>query len=143
MDEPGTLWPMSRRLLVLTWLLATAAPALLAIVLIGCCALPLHGMVHSILPLCETAESVLAGQGHDGQEHEHRAPAPRQKQDQQEGPRLAWKTVPRVGVVSLPAAVALHELPLDVARRSQSAPSAFRCDDDVGTRLALLDTLRI
>lgn len=134
---------MTRRALVLTWLLGSAVPLVLAVVLIGCCALPFHGLVHRLMPLCEMAEAALTAHHHDGEGHEHPAPPAQQQQDQQNGPRLAWKNEPRVAVVVALSSSSLRDLPLSVLRRSQTAPSAFRCDDDVGTRLALLDTLRL
>jgi hypothetical protein len=133
-----------RRVVVLSWLAATAVPAALAVVLIGCCALPFHGLVHRLLPLCDMAEMALAAHhhgNHDG--HEEPAAPPAQKQDGQDGPRLAWKSEGRGSFGATFAAVATPHVPLEVVHRSQTAPGAFRCDDDVGTRLALLDTLRI
>jgi hypothetical protein len=132
-----------RRALVLTWLLASTAPFLLAVVLIGCCALPLHGLMHRLLPLCQMAEQVLAAHHHGDHEHDQPAAPPPQKQDHQDGPRLAWKSEPRVFVAAPLGPWSLRELPQAVVHHSQTAPGAFRCDDDVGTRLALLDTLRI
>ena len=132
-----------RRMLIITWLLASGVPLVLAVVLIGCCALPFHGLVHRLLPLCQMAEAALTPHQH-GDHHGHQQPAlPQQKQDGQDGPRLAWKSETRgFGFVPL-APGTLHQLPQEIARRSQTAPGALRCDDDVGTRLALLDTLRI
>jgi hypothetical protein len=133
---------MSRRTLVLTWLFASSVPLALAIVLIGCCALPFHGLVHRLVPLCQMAEAVLTAHQHDGAGHEHPA-VPPQKQDQQDGPRLVWKHETRVTVVYASLSSSLRDMPGAIVQRSQTAPGALRCDDDVGTRLALLDTLRI
>ena len=131
------------RALVLTWLLASTVPLVLAVMLIGCCALPLHGLVHKLLPLCQIAEQALTAHHHGDEGHDHPStPAP-QKQDQQDGPRLVWKSEPRSSIQAALTSWSLRELPQSVAHRSQTAPGAFRCDDDVGTRLALLDTLRI
>jgi hypothetical protein len=133
-----------RRLLVLTWLLAAGAPVALAFVLIGCCALPFHGLVHRFLPLCDMAEAVLTADHHGGHEgHDQPAAPPPQRQDGQDGPRLAWKSEARSSYLTPLASWALRHVPEQVAQRSQIAPGALRCDDDVGTRLALLDTLRI
>ena len=132
-----------RRIVVLTWLAATAAPVALAVVLIGCCALPFHGLVHRLLPLCDMAETALTAHHHgDHEGHEPPAAPPAQKQDGQDGPRLAWKSEAR-GTFFVTVAAVATRVPQAVAHRSQTAPGAFRCDDDVGTRLALLDTLRI
>lgn len=133
-----------RRILVLTWLAATAVPLALAVVLIGCCTLPFHGLVHRLLPLCDMAKAALTAH-HHGDHEGHKAPAapPAQKQDGQDGPRLAWKSEARGFFCVTVAAVTTRHVSQDVAYRSQTAPGAFRCDDDVGTRLALLETLRI
>jgi hypothetical protein len=132
-----------RRLLVFAWLLATGAPIALAVALVGCCALPFHGLVHRVLPLCDMAEAALTAHHHGSHdEHEQPAAPPPQKQDGPDGPRPAWKSERTAHPTPL-ASWALRHLPEEVARRSQIAPGALRCDDDVGTRLALLDTLRI
>ena len=133
-----------QRTIVLTWLLATGVPVALAVVLIGCCALPFHGLVHRLLPLCDMAEVALTAHhhgGHDG--HEKPVAPPPQKQEGQDGPRLVWKSEARGSYLMPVASGELPCLPQEVAQRSQIAPGALRCDDDVGTRLALLDTLRI
>jgi hypothetical protein len=133
-----------QRLLVLTWLLATGVPVVLAVVLIGCCALPFHGLVHRLLPLCNMAEVALTAHHHgDHEGHDQPAAPPSRKQDGQDGPRIAWKSEARGSLLAPLAAWTPRQVSLQLARRSQVAPGALRCDDDVGTRLALLDTLRI
>lgn len=133
-----------RRLVALTWLAAAALPLALAVVLVGCCALPLHGLVHRLLPLCDTVEAVLAAHHEGGHEQQEQPAAPpAQKQDAPDGIRLAWKSDARSALAPSAATTATRPVPDVVACRSQTAPGAFRCDDDVGTRLALLDTLRI
>jgi hypothetical protein len=134
---------MSRRLVGLTWLAGATVPVALAAFLVGCCALPLHGLAHRLLPLCEMAEAVLTAHEHDGHSHDTPSAPAAPKQDGPDGPRLAWKSEQRT-----PHHIALElsrssVLPVELLRRTQLAPSAFRCDDDVGTRLARLDTLRI
>jgi hypothetical protein len=136
---------MSRRTVVLTWLMASAMPLVLAMALLGCCALPLHAILHKVTP-CGIAEMALTPQplGHGGHGSQDQPAAPQaQKHDGQDGSRLAWKSEARQAV-PLPATVgAIVDLPRPPADRSQIALGAVRCDDDVGTRLALLDTLRI
>ena len=133
-----------RRALVLGWLLASSVPLALALVLVGCCALPFHGLVHRLMPLCAMAETALTAHHHaehDG--HGDPPAAPAKRQDNPDGPRLVWKSEARAPFLAPLASSSLHQVPQEVARRSQLSPSALRCDDDVGTRLALLDTLRI
>ncbi len=132
-----------RRAFVFGWLLASSAPVVLAIVLVGCCALPFHGLVHRVMPLCAMAEAALTAH-HHGEHDGHEQPVtPPQKQDDQARARPAAKPEPRASLLAALPAGALRSLPPSVVRRSQLSPGAFRCDDDVGTRLARLDTLRI
>jgi hypothetical protein len=69
-------------------------------------------------------------------------PAPRQR-DSQEGARLVWKHEPRPHLVAALRGPLLRAPSPALLRRGQTAPAAFRGDDDVGTRLAMLDTLRL
>ena len=132
-----------RRALVLGWLLASSAPVVLAIVLVGCCALPFHGLVHRFMPLCAMAEVALTAH-HHGEQDGHESPAtPPQKQNDDARTRPAVKPEPRASLLAALPAGSLRSLPPSVVLRSQLSPGAFRCDDDVGTRLARLDTLRI
>jgi hypothetical protein len=140
---------MNRRTVILTWLMASAMPLVLAMALLGCCALPFHATMHKVVP-CGMAEMALTPQpqdhgGHGG--HDQPAAPPAQKHDGQDGTRfvwkLAWKSEARQAA-PLPMTVgAIVDVPRPPADRSQIALGAARCDDDVGTRLALLDTLRI
>jgi hypothetical protein len=137
---------MTRRTVVLTWLMASAMPLVLAMALLGCCALPFHATMHKVVP-CGMAEMALTPQpsGEHGGHGRHEQPAapPAQKHDGQDGTRLAWKSEARQAA-PLPVTVgAIVDVPRPPADRSQIALGAARCDDDVGTRLALLDTLRI
>jgi len=136
---------MSRRTVVFTWLMASAMPLMLAMALLGCCALPFHGTLHKVMP-CGMAQMALTPQpqgDHGGHGSHQPAAPPAQKQDGQDGTRLAWKSEARQAA-PLPATVgAIVDLPRPPADRSRVALGATRCDDDVGTRLALLDTLRI
>ena len=136
---------MSRRTVALTWLMASAMPLVLAMALLGCCALPFHVTMHKVMP-CGMAEMALTPQpaGHHGGHGGHDQPAPpAQKQDGQDGTRLAWKSEARQAAPVPVTVGAIVDLPRPPADRSQIALGAARCDDDVGTRLALLDTLRI
>jgi hypothetical protein len=134
---------MSRRgVVLLTWLAASAVPFVLAVVLVGCCALPFHGLVHRLLPLCAMAETALTVHQEAADGHEHPATPP-QKNDDHGRARPAVKPEPRTLLLAALPAGSLRALPPSVVLRSQLSPGAFRCDDDVGTRLARLDTLRL
>ena len=130
-----------RRALVLGSLLVSGVPLVLALVLVGCCALPFHGLLHRVMPLCAMAEAALTAHHEGTAGHEHPATPPK-KQDDQGQARPAVKPEPRASLLALTSG-SLSSRPPSVALRSQLSPGAFRCDDDVGTRLARLDTLRI
>ncbi|HEX9668585.1 MAG TPA: hypothetical protein VGC93_03795 [Thermoanaerobaculia bacterium] len=132
-----------RRLIVVAWL---AGGGLAAFLLVGCCILPFHGFVHRLVPLCEMAAALVTGDdtgpGHD---HDHPA-APAERQDGSgSGARhqAGWQPAAHRGlqVVLTPTA----DRPLDSPARYRTLVSlgATRLDEDVGARLAALDTLRI
>ena len=132
-----------RRPVVLTWLLTSAVPLLSAMAVLGCCALPFHRTLHEVVP-CEMAQMALTPQHHGGHggHDQPAAPAPA-KRDGQDAFKQVWKSEARQSAPLPPAVGSILRLTQPVAQRSQIALGAVRCDDDVGTRLALLDTLRI
>jgi hypothetical protein len=130
---------------VLAWL---AGGGLAAFLLVGCCILPFHGLVHRLVPLCEMAAAIVGGRdaGHDhGHDHQHPA-APAERQDGS-GPgaryQASWHPAARPDL--LMALTATADRPLDSAARYRTLVSlgAIRLDEDVGARLAALETLRI
>jgi hypothetical protein len=131
-----------RRLIVLAWL---AVGGLAAFLLVGCCILPFHGLVHRLVPLCEMAAAVVGG--HDaGHGHDHDHPAAAERQDGSgSGARhqASWQPALRSGL--LVALTATADRPLDSAARYRTLVSlgAIRLDEDDGARLAALETLRI
>ncbi len=130
---------------MVAWL---AGGGLAAFLLVGCCILPFHGVVHRFVPLCEMAAAIVGGHdaGH-GHGHDHDLPVvPTERQD---GPgagarhEAGWRPAARPGL--LIALTATAERPLDSAARYRTLVSlgAIRLDEDVGARLAALETLRI
>lgn len=134
-----------RRLIVAAWL---AGGGLAAFLLVGCCILPFHGLVHRLVPLCEMAAAVVTGgdasHGH-GHGHDHPA-APAERQDGS-GPgarhQAGWQPAAHRGLQVVLAPTA--DRPLDSPARYRTLVSlgATRLDEDVGARLSALDTLRI
>ena len=126
------------------WLAGTGASLLLAFVLIGCCALPFHGLVHQWVP-CHMAQAVLAAHedGAGGDHDPPASPAPQKRDAPTPELRLAGRGEPRSTVATALLSPPLARLAGPISHRSQLALGAMRCDDDVGLRLALLDTLRI
>jgi hypothetical protein len=127
--------------IVTAWLLGgTFVPIAAVMTILGCCELPFHSLVHRAMPLCEMAATALAH--HGGQEQSPAAPAPSRpdaKPTMDRGWRAPERTAtnaPLVLAATLPPPAAqpsLRTLPI----------GAFRCDDDVGTRLAFVETLRL
>jgi hypothetical protein len=132
------------RLVASAWLAGAAASVLLAAVLIGCCALPFHGALHRLLP-CHAAQAALAGHAagsHDSQPPA--VPASRERDRETLGlDRQAQRLELRCEAPLAPRSLVPSPPPGATAGRSRLALGAMRCDDDVGLRLALLDTLRI
>jgi len=127
-----------RRLILLAWLLGAG---LAAFFLVGCCVLPFHGLLHRVMPLCQVAAALMGG--HEESGHEHPA-TPAGRQDAPAATREAsCQPAARPG---LPVVLALTaDRPLDSPARYRTLVSlgAVRLDEDVGVRLAVLDTLRI
>jgi len=123
------------------WVAAMTLPAIVATVfLVGCCVLPFHGLIHKVLPLCEIAANVMRGEDH----HDHGSTQPVPVPEKQQSAKGLGKMLMPIGNVG-PALHVLGDTPATTpaAYRSFMTLGAVRCDDDVGTRLAVLDTLRI
>jgi hypothetical protein len=129
------------RLLAVGWLLSgVLVPVAAVMTILGCCELPFHALVHRAMPLCEMAATALAHHGSD--EHAPAAPAP-SPPDAKPTMDRAWRAPERPSTTA-PLALAAT-LPPPAARSPlRTLPiGAFRCDDDVGTRLACVETLRL
>jgi hypothetical protein len=130
------------RLLAICWLLGgTVVPVAAALLIFGCCELPFHGLVHRVMPLCEMATAALQHHDHDTDAPAVPAPArPEAKPTAQQ----AWRMPERLAID--PPLMLAAVLPPSAAGAPQHRVlpvGAFRCDDDVGTRLAFVETLRI
>lgn len=139
----GKLLAVKRtRLLAICWLLSAAlVPAAAVMVILGCCELPFHALVHRAMPLCDMAATALAHHG-GSNEHAPAAPAP-SRPDAKPTMDGAWRAPERPST-NAPLALAAT-LPPPAAQPSlRTLPiGAFRCDDDIGTRLAFVETLRL
>jgi len=127
---------MTRRLIAAAWIAGAAVPLLgAALLVVGCCVLPFHGLIHKMMPACEIAAHLMRG-GHDHDEHPQ--PSSPAQERQEPANRIA---------ASLTTATQLHsgrsenalELPPTAASayRSFITLGALRCDQDVG--LVVLD----
>lgn len=118
-------------------------PFLVATVfLVGCCVLPFHAVMHKLMPICETAASIMRGDhGADGHDHDA-VPPPQGREAQETVKRIATEvpTLFRLAVVSeaersvAPSAT--------TAYRSFISLGATRCDRDVGLHV-LVETFLI
>ena len=129
------------RPLAIAWLVGgTIVPALAALAILGCCRLPFHGLVHRVMPLCEMAAAALT--------HHHDADAPAvpapSRPETKPTAAGAWRG-PEQPFLRAPLAIAATLPPpaAGLPPRRALPIGAFRCDDDVGTRLAFVETLRL
>lgn len=110
--------------------------------LIGCCVLPFHQVMHKLMPLCQTAASVMRGD-HPADDHEHEgAPAAPAREKQEPVKRIATELP---DAFRLPAAAASPRLAAPTATtayRSFITLGAIRCDRDVGLHV-LVETFLI
>jgi hypothetical protein len=114
-----------------------------AVLLVGCCALPFHGVLHRVMPLCEMAASLVSGH-HDGEHPDPHPAEPAGKPDKDSGaPRIASQPYVRAFFQPGLSQIGSNAVASAPAYRSQISLGAVRCDDDVGQHLALLDTLRL
>lgn len=127
---------MRRRLIAAVWVAGATVPLLIAAVfLVGCCALPFHGVLHKLMPLCEMAANAAHG------EHEHDAATPPARGKQEPVKRVPSAMPPAMRV----AANESHQLVTPSASKSYRSfisLGATRCDRDVGLHV-LVDTFRI
>ncbi len=118
---------MRRRIIAAAWIVGATVPLLLVTAfLVGCCALPFHGVMHKVMPLCAMATQVIAGHGHEAQPQ---TPA-REKQD-------PVKQITTVVPQSFRLAIAMSSQrtvapTAATAYRSFISLGAVRCDRDVG-----------
>lgn len=127
---------MKRTLLGVTALVGLAIPLVVATVfLFGCCVLPFHKVVHTLMPLC----SIAAQLAHGGERESASTPA----QARDEAVRQFPSELTSAFRTSLPSGSQSFSPSTHHSYRSFITLGATRCDRDVGRHLALLDTFRI
>ena len=123
---------MKRRIVAAVWVAGATVPLLAATVfLVGCCVLPFHGLMHGLMPLCETAASIMSG-GHGDSGHDHDAVPPAPARDKEPAKRLRTvltSSAPRATISTAPTPLAVSA---SSAPRSFMSLGAVRCDQDVG-----------
>ncbi|MFL6245716.1 MAG: hypothetical protein ACJ74H_06805 [Thermoanaerobaculia bacterium] len=130
---------MRRRVISAVWILGATVPLFMAtLLLVGCCALPFHAVMHRLMPICEMAASVLRGDRADGG-HNHETLPPSQEKPVKRI-ATAMPTAFRLAATTLaeraiaPAAATRY--------RSFITLGAVRCDRDVGLHV-LVETFLI
>ncbi|HET8797691.1 MAG TPA: hypothetical protein VFO89_08390 [Thermoanaerobaculia bacterium] len=120
-----------------TWIAAlcvagTTVPALAgALFLAGCCVLPFHGVIHKILPLCQSAAKMAAGDHHDGDRDDPPSTPAREKEQAGSRTIVGLTSAPRIGP-AMSGQTPLGTRPAQTAYRSFISLGATRCDRDVG-----------
>jgi hypothetical protein len=132
---------MKRRLIAAVWITGAIVPLVAAtLLLVGCCVLPFHQVVHKLMPACDMATNVMRGE-HAGHGSHGAAPAP--AREKQEPVKRIVTEVPSafrlVAVTGEPRAVTPSAA---TAYRSFITLGAVRCDRDVGLHV-LVETFLI
>jgi hypothetical protein len=124
---------MRRRFVAGAWIAGLTLPVLAAAVfLVGCCILPFHSLKHKLMPLCETAASIVAG-GHGEHDRDALPPAPAPEKERLKRSLTVLMTGSSVSdVVKLAAPLPVRP---SGSTRSFLSLGAVRCDQDVGLHL--------
>ena len=132
---------MKRRLVAAAWIAGAIVPMVMgALLLVGCCVLPFHGVMHRLMPLCETAAKIVRGDP-GGHEHEQQPAAP--AREKQEPLKRIASEMPDAFRMIPAAGARIHADPVAATGyRSFISHGAIRCDHDVGLYV-LADTFRI
>lgn len=109
--------------------------------LVGCCVLPFHGVMHKLMPLCETAASMMRGDTHADHDHDAAPPAPaRDKQEPVK--RIATEVPDALRLTAVKATQRAIAPTATTSYRSFITLGAMRCDQDVGLH-TLVETFLI
>lgn len=128
---------MRRAALVAIALAGATVPAFLAaLLLFGCCVLPLHRQIHQVVPLCHIAAKLTQG---TGETRDQSTPA----QEKQVSKKVFTELTSRFAMTRQLGTLTPLVASFPADHRSFITLGAVRCDEDVGMRLLLLDTLRI
>lgn len=121
---------MRRRLIASIWIAGATVPLLAGTILIvGCCALPFHQVIHRVMPLCEAAMRVMSGDTDDGQGERPSAPA---REKQEPVPRIVTIVPSSCRFAGSTATPLIPSTRSGTGYRSFIALGALRCDHDVG-----------
>ena len=132
-----------RRLIAAVWITGATVPFLMATVfLVGCCVLPFHAVMHKLMPICETAASIMRGD-HGADVHDHDAVPPPPGREKQEPVKRIATEVPALFRIAVVSEAERSVAPsATTAYRSFISLGAVRCDRDVGLHV-LVETFLI
>jgi hypothetical protein len=131
---------MNRRLIAALWIAGATIPLLAAtLFVVGCCALPFHGVMHKVMPVCRMAIDAFRLDLSTPDGADQPATPAREKQ---EPVKIALQAAPSMRLSTTAATPVLTPLGSPAAYRSFITLGAVRCDRDVGLHL-LVDTFRI
>lgn len=119
---------MKRTLIAAVWIAGSTIPLLVATVFVfGCCVLPFHGVIHKVMPFCQSATALMSGM------HQHdasRTPLP-PRERQEPVKRLHTELTSRFTVTADASRYLAAPQP-QTAPRTFISLGATRCDRDVG-----------
>lgn len=121
---------------------AITVPGAAAVFLFGCCTLPLHGVMHHVIPFCHIAHA-FAAEVHDDDHHDVVPPsAPEPPRRIETSRSVDVMAAARVILIAFSERQRLVVAGSDQVARNVFTIGALRVDDDVGLA-ALLATFRI
>lgn len=132
---------MRRRVIAAAWIVGATVPVLMGtVLLVGCCVLPFHNVVHKLMPVCEMAIDVIRGD-QTADDHDHDAvPPAREKQEPVKRIATQVPSVFRLAVSTTTERTIAPSAANDY--RSFITLGAVRCDRDVGLHV-LVETFLI
>ncbi len=136
------LTSMKRRVVAAIWITGATVPLLMATVLVvGCCALPFHHVVHKLMPICDMALSMMRGDGL-GAGKADAVPAVPAREKQEPGKRIATEVPHAFRLARVMTESGVTAAAMATSYRSFITLGAMRCDRDVGLHL-LVETFLI
>ncbi len=129
---------MKRRVVAALWISGATVPLLLATVMVvGCCALPFHHVVHKLMPICDMAMSMMRGDA-----DADAVPAVPSREKQEPVKRIATEVPHAFRLARLMTESGATAATMATSYRSFISLGAVRCDRDVGLHV-LVETFLI
>ncbi len=128
---------MKRRVVAALWITGATVPLLMATVLVvGCCALPFHHVVHKLMPICDMALSMMRGDS--DADAVPAVPA----REQEPVKRIATEVPHAFRLARVITESSVTASAMTTSHRSFITLGAMRCDRDVGLHV-LVETFLI